>query len=265
MLSNFRLFGIDDLQNRLETYEFKNKYYFNCRRYKQSDDKKHIIDDCFIKLFENPNVKSLIITIFDRELFNENIEYFDKFNKLFGNLGNGTRYINITNGDNILEKIDTANKTGKFDPKPNFVFLYCCCGGGNINKDDVIQVGNSDPISVNSIVDIATGRNSDVPIFMILECGRGIYNLNYVNTLGCVKYNIMTTYHMCELGNEIFVGMTEFQKFLYDKLINMRKIDDPTDPLSKFRDVKMIGNYHMILSSHEKTSSSWFYRLFMKK
>ena len=208
---------------------------------------------------------SLIITIFDRETFDSNTDYFDNFNKLFENLGNNVKYINIKQNENVIEKIK------KNYIKPNFVFLYCCCRGGVIDGNDVIQAGkNSDLISVDAIINIATDRDSKIPVFIILECGREIYQYKYFMIENCVRYEYITRYYLTSLGSNIRVGNRKFQDLLYKRLIDIDNFsydDICNDALISLRkEVNKSGyDYRLIRGPSDSTANMHFIKLFVKK
>ena len=228
-LSDFRLFTLDNLYSKLATEIVKDNYQLRSSNTAPSGEKSYMIDNYFIRLFKSKNTKTLIITIFDRELFTPNHHNFDRFEKLFGNLGNNVICMNIRKDDNIIERIKNSNI------KPDFVFIYCCCGGGIINNEEVIQMkGNPTLTSINAIIGVATNKNADLPIFVILECGREKYNLNYIKADKRINYNNLVKYYFAESGDGINIGNTECQNLIYNRIINMDKItsNQPFDNLT---------------------------------
>ena len=217
-LSNLKLFSLDDVYLKLYMKIGTNDRQLVSSRVDMTENKLYDINNYFYRLFKNPNTKTLIISIFDRELFTPNHDNFDRFEKLFGSLGDEVCYINIRKGDNILEKIKNSNI------KSDFVFIYCCCIGRVINNEEVIQMsGDSNLISVNAIINVATNKDPNIPIFCILECGRERYNLDYIKSDVSITYRDITKYYLADKDCCIGVGNTKCQDLIYNKLINIDK------------------------------------------
>ena len=213
-LSDFRMLRFKNLWVQFKNNKFYNGYKLELSHIMPSRNESHIINKCVLKLFKKEKTKTLIITVFDRELFKSSIENFDRFEKLFKSLN--VKCINIRKDDNIIEKIK------KSDVKPDFVILYCCCRGAIINNENVIQMtGNLALTSVDAIINTATSRNANVPVFMILECGTEKYKSDYVAIENCVKHKNLSKYHLLD---NMEVSNIKFQDLLYTRLIEMDKI-----------------------------------------
>jgi hypothetical protein len=160
-------------------------------------------------------MKTLIVTIFDRKLFSESVEMFDKFEKFFAELGPDVTCVNVDAKSSMITQIKNHGS------KPDFVMFYCCCRGATyryICMDQAIQIENSKVYPLSALQYTAVEGDLNVPILVIAECGRELC-YGYGNKLKLTHKHLFRCFTAKERGN-ICVSNDKFQKILYDKLKN---------------------------------------------